>query len=240
VLVVDANVAHTLFANEEPLGKLVQFQSKQWEIVGIATPVRHNSLDSNPRPRIYAARGQASYPTSSIVLRSALLPATLVDTVRKTILAADPDQPIANIRTLEEAVDRSLSRQRTTLILLGIFAFVAIALACIGIYGVMSYVVGQRAREFAIRGALGAQRRDIVGLVLRGGLKLSLLGITVGSVAAFFLARLVETLLFEVQARDPFVFLASVCLLGIVAAVSVYLPARRATKVDPLVALRAE
>ena len=240
VLVVDANVAHTLFANEEPLGKLVQFQGKQWEIVGIATPVRHNSLDSNPRPRIYGARAQASYPTSSIVLRSALSPATLVDTVRKTILEADPDQPIANIRTLEEAVDRSLSRQRTTLILLGIFAFVAIALACIGIYGVMSYVVGQRAREFAIRGALGAQRRDIVGLVLRGGLKLSLLGITVGSVAAFFLARLVETLLFEVQARDPFVFLASVCLLGIVAAVSVYLPARRATKVDPLTALRTD
>jgi ABC-type antimicrobial peptide transport system permease subunit len=124
--------------------------------------------------------------------------------------------------------------------LLGLFAAVAIGLACLGIYGVMSYTIGQRAHEFAIRGALGAQRRDIFRLVLSSGLKLSLLGIAVGLGAAFFLARLVEKLLFEIQARDPLVFLAAVCLLGIAAAVSVYLPARRATKVDPLIALRHE
>ena len=127
-----------------------------------------------------------------MVVRSTVAPATLVETVRKTILAADPDQPIANVRTLEEAVQRSLSRQRTTLVLLGLFAFVAISLACIGIYGVMSYSVGQRARELSIRSALGAQRRDIIRLVLGGGMKLSIMGIAAGFIAAFFLSRLVE------------------------------------------------
>jgi putative ABC transport system permease protein len=160
--------------------------------------------------------------------------------VRKTILAADPDQPIANVRTLEEAVQRSLSRQRSTLVLLGLFAFVAISLACIGIYGVMSYSVGQRARELSIRSALGAQRRDIIRLVLGGGMKLSLMGIAVGFIAAFFLSRLVEKLLFEVKTRDPLVFVASICLLAIVAALSIFFPAVRAARLDPVSSLRHE
>jgi putative ABC transport system permease protein len=175
-----------------------------------------------------------------MAVRSSLSPASLVEIVRKTILEADPDQPIANVRTLEEAVHRSVARQRVTLILLGLFAVVAILLACIGIYGVMSYIISQRAREFGIRVALGAQRGDILRLVFSGGMKLSVLGIAIGLVAAFFLSRLAEKLLFEVRTYDPLVFIASVSLLGIVAAISIYLPARRATQVDPMVALRAE
>lgn len=240
VLVIDAKVARDLFPNEDPLGKQLQFLNKPWEVVGIAASVRHGALNIDPRARVYGARVQASYPTSSMVIRSSLPPSTLVETVRKTILEADPDQPIANVRTLEEAVQRSLARQRTTLILLGLFALLAIGLACIGIYGVMSYAVGQRARELSIRSALGATRRDITRLVLGGGMKLSAIGIAVGLVAAFFLARLVEKLLFEVKTHDPLVFLAAVCLLGIVAAFSIYLPARRATRVDPMIALRCE
>jgi putative ABC transport system permease protein len=240
VLVIDATVAQALFPNEDPLGKQLNLRNKPWEIVGVVAPVRHQAINLNPRPRVYGARVQASYPTSSMVVRSSLPFATLVEMARKTILAADPDQPIANIRTLEEAVNNSLARQRATLILLGLFALLAISLACIGIYGVMSYTVGQRARELSIRAALGATRGDIIRLVLSSGMKLSVLGIAVGLVAAFFLARLVETLLFEVKSYDPIVFITAVSLLSAVAALSIYIPARRATRVDPLIALRNE
>ncbi|MBL8203182.1 MAG: ABC transporter permease [Blastocatellia bacterium] len=240
VLVIDATVAQALFPNEDPLGQQISLRGNPWEVVGVVAPVRHQAINLNPRPRVYGARMQASYPISSMVVRSALPPATLMETVRKTILATDPDQPIANVRTLEEAVNASLSQQRATLILLGLFAFVAISLACIGIYGVMSYAVSQRARELGIRTALGASSGDIMRLVLRSGMKLSVLGIGVGFVAAFLLARLVEKLLFEVKSYDPLVFLGSVVLLAIVAALSISVPARRATKVDPMIALRYE
>lgn len=240
VLVIDAGVARDLYPNEDPLGKQVRFLGKPWEIVGVVAPVRHSALNTDPRFRIYGARGQASYPTSSMVIRSSAPPLTLIETVRKTILAVDPDQPLANVRTLEEAVQKSLARQRTTLILLGVFAVVALSLACIGIYGVMSYSISQRARELSIRTALGAQRRDIIRLVLSGGMKLSFIGIGLGLAAAFVLAGLVEKLLYQVKTHDPLVFIASAGLLGLVAAISIYLPARRAARLDPIVALRGE
>jgi putative ABC transport system permease protein len=240
VLVVDAKLARELYPDEDPIGKTLKYGPKSWEIVGIIASVRHFSLSIDPPAKIYGPRAHFSYPTAAMAVRSSLPPATLVEIVRKTILEADPDQPIANVRTLEEAVHQSVARPRATLILLGLFAAVAILLACIGIYGVTSYVISQRAREFGLRVALGAQRGDILRLVFSGGMKLSLLGITIGLVAAFFLSRLVEKLLFEVKTHDPLVFIASVCLLGIVAAISIYLPARRATKVDPMIALRGE
>ena len=240
VLVIDEKVARDLYPGEEPIGKALKYGPKSWEIVGIVTRVRHGGLNYDPDPRIYGPRAHFSYPTAGMVVRSSLPPAAIVETVRKTILEADPDQPIANVRTLEEAVHRSLARERATMILLGLFAAVAILLACVGIYGVMSYTISQRAREFGIRAALGARRGDIMRLVFSGGMKLSVLGIAIGLVAAFFLSRLAEKLLFGVKTHDPLIFIASTCLLGIVAAISIYLPARRATKVDPLVALRSE
>jgi predicted permease len=241
VLLVDTRVAKELFPDENPLGQRVSFLGKPYEIVGVVAPVHQTDLEHEPRPSVYGPQAQFKYYNNpSIVVRTALPPLTLVATVRRTILEADPDQPIANIRTLEESVQKALAPRRTGLLLLGLFAAVAVSLACIGIYGVMSHTIGQRTRELSIRSALGAQRRDIVRLVLLGGMKPSILGIVVGLAAAFALARLMESQLFEIKSHDPLVFVAAVGLLGTVAALSVYFPARRAAKVDPMVALRTE
>ena len=240
VLVIDARVAKDLYPDKNPVGQYVDFLGKSFEIAGIVAPMRHLDLEHEPRPSVYGPQAQFKfYNDPSFLVRSALPPSMLVATVRKVILLADPDQPIANVRTLEEAVHQSLAPRRATLILLGLFALVAIALAAIGIYGVMAYAISQRTRELSIRSALGAQRRDITQLVLVGAMKPSVLGIVVGLAAAFALARFVESQLFEVRAHDPLVFLSSVGLLGMAAALSVYFPARRAAKVDPIVALRA-
>ncbi len=242
VLVIDTRVARELFPDEDPIGRQVKFLGKSCEIVGIAAPVRHLDFEHEPRPSVYGPLAQfTNYDSGpSVLVRSALPPSSLVATIRKAILEADPDQPIANVRTLTEAVSQSLAPRRTTLELLGLFAAVAVGLACIGIYGVMSYLIGQRTRELSIRSVLGAQRRDIVRLVLIGGMKPALLGLGVGLVAALGLARLVESQLFEVRADDPWVYLLAVGLGGIVALLSAWLPARRAARVDPIVALRAE
>ena len=239
VLVIDADIARDLYGDEDPIGRPLKLLGETWEVVGIAAPVRHNSLD-DAQPRVYGAQARSYLLSTSMVLRSALPLATLTEIVRKIVLAADPDQPIANVRTLEQAVSDSLALRRATMILLALFAMVAISLACIGIYGVMAYAVSQRARELSIRMALGAQPGQIVRLVLKGGMKPALAGILVGLAAALALARLVESQLFEVKTHDPLVFIASVCLLGFVAALSIYLPARRAAHLDPIVALRHE
>src|SRR5262249_18857320 len=183
-----------------PVGHSMAFLGERWEVVGVVAPVLHRGLDT-PLPRVYGAQARI-LPSTSIVTRTSLPPPALAEAVRKAINEVDPDQPMANIRTMEQAVSKSLAPRRTTMELVALFAAIAIGLACVGVYGVMSYAIGQRARELSIRMALGAQRREIVRLVLIDGMKPSAAGICAGLAAALLLSRFLEKMLFEVKARD--------------------------------------
>ena len=175
-----------------------------------------------------------------LVLRSAIDPASLTPAVRDAVAAIDKDQPVFNVNTMKQLVDDSVATRHITLVLLGLFSGLALLLAAIGIYGVISYSVQQRTHEIGIRMALGAQRRDVLRLVVGQGVKLAALGIGIGIAAAFGLTRLMASLLFGVGAYDPVAFMAAALLLLLVAIAACYIPARRAIAVDPMVALRYE
>jgi predicted permease len=239
VLVVDETLSRYLYPGEDPIGKNLNLLGQNWEIVGVVAPVHHFAMDRAPQAIVYGAES-FSPGFASIAIRTSLPPLALTETVRNEILKLDPAQPIANVRTLDRAVHQSLSSKRAITILLGLFAAVAIGLACVGVYGVTAHAVGQRARELSIRSALGAQRSDIIQLVLKGGMKPSLAGIAVGLLAAVAMGRLIQSQLFEVRAYDLFVFVAAIGLLVCVAALSVYVPARRAAAAAPSKALRDE
>ena len=238
-LVVDSTLVRDLYGNQNPIGESVRFLGENWQIVGVVEPVRHWVLDHDPLPAVYLPQAYETSSTS-IVLRSRLDPAVLSDAVRGVVQSMDPMQPLANVRTLEQAVDRSLAARKATLSLLGFFAAVAVGLACIGIYGVMSFAVGRRARELGIRSALGAQRSDVVQLVLRAGMGLSTVGVLIGFAVAWVSARWLESQLYGIEAHDPWVFCGSVVLLVVVSAISVYWPARRAAGKGSLEALRSD
>jgi putative ABC transport system permease protein len=239
VMVIDETIARDLYPDEDPIGHQARFLGESYEIVGIATPVHQYFMDFAPRPQVYLPQVYSPGATS-IIVRTALPPLVLAETVRKTILEIDPDQPMANVRTLEGDIHKSLGVKRATLTLLGLFAATAICLACIGIYGVVSYSISQRTRELSIRLALGAHRGDIIRLVLSGAMKLSAVGIAVGLIVALALSRLLASLLYEVKTYDPVVFVGAACMLMIVAVLAVYLPARRGAAVDSTKALRCE
>jgi predicted permease len=239
VAVIDTRIATELYPEEDAIGQRLRFLGEAWEIVGIVAPVRQYFLDYAPRQQIYVPQSYSA-AAASIVLRTGLDPLALSQVLRKTILDVDPDQPMGNVRTLENDIHRSLASKRATLVLLDLFAAIAVGLSCMGIYGVMSYSTGQRTHEFCIRSALGAQGRDILRLVLLAGMKVSLTGIGVGVVGALILVRLMQSQLFEIRAYDPWVFAGAMVLLALVAGVSIYLPARKAARVDPMQALRCE
>ena len=165
-------------------------------------------------------------------------PENLAPAIRGQVKAVDPDQPVIDVRTMTEVISRSVWQPRLYAILFGVFAAVAVALASVGVYGVMAYSVSERTREIGIRVALGAQRRDVLKLVVAQGMTLTLIGAGLGLCGALGLTRLMQTLLFEVSATDPLTFVTLAVLLSVVALVACYLPARRATKVDPMIALR--
>lgn len=176
----------------------------------------------------------------NLVVRSATDPASLVPAIRAAVAAVDKDQPISGVETMKQLVSDSVSTRRLTLVLLGLFSGLALVLAAIGIYGVMAYSVAQRTHEIGIRMAVGAQQKDVLGLVLGEGARLTLWGVGFGVAAALGLTRLLSSLLFAVSASDPLTYAAVAVVLVVVALLASYIPARRALRVDPIVALRYE
>ena len=245
-VVINETMARRYWPGEDPLGKRITTGSPadpaSWRtIVGVAQDVRQFQLNADPRPQIYLPYEQpVFFQPTNLVIRTGIEPLSLAATVRRTVWEIDRDQPVSNVRTMEDVLSESIARQRFSMLLLGIFAALALALAAVGLYGLMSYAVAQRTREIGIRMALGAQARDVLRLVVAQGLKLVLVGVVIGLVVAYMLTRLMSSLLFGVSATDPTTFIAISLMLLCVAVLASYIPARRATKVDPLVALRYE
>jgi putative ABC transport system permease protein len=244
VTVINSAMAKKFWPDEDPIGKQVGPGSPKYPlatIVGIVADLKHLSLREQPGPEMYVPYTQKVWPsllTMEVVLRTRLDAASVVTSARIAIHGVDADLPITNVRPLASLVDDSVAQPRFSMLLLGAFGAFALILASIGIYGVISYSVAQRTREIGVRMALGASRLNIFGMVLSQGARLAGLGIAVGILAAFSVTRMMSSFLYEIRPADPATFaVVSVVLLG-VASIACYIPARRATRVDPLVALR--
>jgi putative ABC transport system permease protein len=235
-------MARRYWPDEDPLGKRLRIEEGDpWmEIVGVVADVKHLGLDSQSRTELYVPYFKDPWPFMTIVVRSGSGSATLANAMRSEVWAVDRDLPVPDIKTMEQLLADSVARRRFNMLLLGIFGGVALVLAAVGIYGVMSYSVTQRTREIGIRMALGASRSDVLKLVVGQGMTLALVGIGIGLAAAFALTRVLTSLLFAVGATDPATFVIISGLLTGVALAACFVPARRATKVDPMTALRYE
>jgi putative ABC transport system permease protein len=245
VAIVNETLARRYFAGEDPLGKRVSIaymrQRIALEIVGVAADMKQGELGAPVIPQIYAPYLQRPWLSSAIVVRSSHDDLSAVSNdAQRAIWAVDRDQASTNIHTAEEALSNSLAEPRLYTVLLGVFAALALSLAAVGIYGVMSYTVTERTREIGVRMALGAQAGSVLKLVIGEGMTLALIGVAIGSGAAVALTRLVSGLLFGVSATDPMTFVVIASLLSVVALLACCIPARRAAKVDPMVALRRE
>jgi putative ABC transport system permease protein len=240
VVVVSQALVNAVFPEEEALGKriITVMSNEPYEIVGIVGDIRHRSLERQPDATMYLPTRALGGMT--LVIRTPANPLGLVAGVRNEVQSMDPDQPIAVVRTMNDWVESSVAGPRYRTTLLGLFAALAMVLAVTGIYGVMSYSVAQRTHEIGVRMALGARRVDVMKLVVRQGMILSLAGVILGLGGAFALTRVMSTLLFGVTAKDPITFGVVAALLTAVAFIACFVPARRATKVNPLVALRYE
>jgi predicted lysophospholipase L1 biosynthesis ABC-type transport system permease subunit len=222
-------------------GTSIAQDEKPWTIVGVVGAIKQAGLtERQPRGAVYFPYSQIFFRNFFLVARTSLPPESLAPTLARALREVDPDMPLTDLRSMEVRVADSLATRRSPALLAGVFAVTALLLATIGLYGVMAYSVAQRTHEFGIRLALGAQRHDVLGLVLGQGLRLIVIGLVAGLAVALLLTDALSSLLFDVRGNDPFALAAIAALLGFVAAVACFLPARRATKVDPMVALRAE
>jgi predicted permease len=247
VTIVDEEMVRRYWPNADPIGKRITFNrltdtSIAWiTVVGVVGHMKHEGLDAQPRVQYYFPldQGQSGGPFG-FVARTSGDPMTVVGQVRGALHGVDPDLPLAGVNTMDALIEGTTGPRRFSMLLLGGFAGLAMLLASIGLYGVMSYTVAQRTRELGVRVALGASAREVSGMVLRQGARLTFAGVLIGLVAAFVLTRLMRNMLFDISATDPVTFVAIPVLLLAVALLASYLPARRATRVDPIEALRSE
>lgn len=242
VVVINQTMAHRFWPHQNALGQrlTVAGSSDSREIIGIVGDVKHLSLERQWDPEMYLPYQQDSRPPSVLVVRTIGDPHSLVGTVKTAVQGLDKSLPLYNIKTMDERLAESVARRRFTLLLLAVFSGIALVLATTGIYGVTTYAVTQRTHEIGIRMALGARPRDVLRLIVGQGMVLILLGVGLGVAGAYALTRVMSSLLFEVTSADPETFIAIGVLLTVVALFASYLPARRAAKIDPLIALRYE
>lgn len=245
VVIINQALARRLFPNESALGKRFQLvnpeQSNDWrEVVGVVSDIRYSGLDDPSDAAIYTPFAQTPFIWNYLMIRTNVAPETLVNSVRQAILAVDPTLEPMNFQPMNQLLYESVAQPRFYTLLLGAFAVLAMVLAAVGIYGVISYSVTQRTHEIGVRMALGARRKDVLSLVIREGLGLAIIGTVIGVAGAYAATRSLSSLLFEVSATDPITFIGVAALLTFVALLASFIPAYRATKVDPVIALRYE
>jgi putative ABC transport system permease protein len=249
VVVINETLARRIWPNENPIGKRIkqglpddqEGESKPWrEVIGVVNDVRMNGVDQATTLQTYLPYAQLPNQSLGLVVRAKRNPAALANAIEQAIHGIDKDLPVFRILTMDQLLGNSLAQRRLTLTLLASLAALALLLAAVGIYGVLAYAVRQRTHELGLRMALGAQARDVLTLILAQGLKLTLIGIGLGLMAALALTRWMESLLFDVRPTDVLTFAVIALLLAAVALLACWMPARRATKVDPLIALRCE
>jgi putative ABC transport system permease protein len=245
--IANQTLVESHFKNENPIGKRVRWARNApdvWiTIVGLVGDVKHFGLDRPEEPALYTPYAQAGAPWkrwNMLVVRTPGEPMAFAEAVKRQIWQVDPQLPVTKLQAMPDVMSLSFAERRFNMLLLGLFAAVALVLAGVGIYGVVSYAVAQRTREIGIRMALGAQRQDVLKLVVRQGMTLALAGIGIGLVAALPLTRFLQTLLFGIKGTDPATYAVISLILIAVALAACFLPARRATKVDPMIALRYE
>ena len=250
VAVIDQEFVRRYYPNENPIGKRFTFgppdgvtdsTRNEWiEVVGVVGHTAHEGLDADPRIQLYLPYRQATFPFMAVAARTTGSPDRYVNLVRQAVRSVDPDQPISAVSNMDELLSRSVGQRRLSMMLLSFFSGIALVLASIGIYGVMSYSVTQRSRELGVRIALGADRGDVLRLVLRQGMRLALIGIGIGLAAALALTRLIESQLYGVAATDPGTFVAVAAVLAATALLANLIPAIRAMRMDPAMVLREE
>ncbi|HEX8424292.1 MAG TPA: ABC transporter permease, partial [Pyrinomonadaceae bacterium] len=243
-IVINESMARQHFPGQNPLGQYLRVQMmpdpQPMEIIGVVADAKYKTLEGPPHPMVYWTHPQLVYSEMTYVMRTNGDPMNLAAAVRREIQTIDKDQPVADVRTMQSWIDELTARSRFGTLLLTIFAGLALILAAIGIYGVMSYSVTQRTHELGIRIALGAKTLDVLKLILGRGLALTLVGIVLGLAASLVLTRFLSSLLYGISATDPITFGGLSLLLTGVALAACYVPTRRAMKVDPMVALRNE
>jgi putative ABC transport system permease protein len=245
VVIISESIAKRYFGGRDPIGRRLKWGIEQSDspwltIVGVVSEVKQGALDKETMPHTYTPASAGPFNAMNLAVRTAVEPAGMASALQTTVWSLDRRLPVTQLKTMEQIVDESRASRRFIMILVSIFAAVALLLASVGLYGVMAYSVTQRTREIGVRMAMGAGRGDILKMVLRWGLSLTLTGIAMGTVGAFFVTRLLAGFLFGVKPSDWVTFVGVAVVLGAVALLACYIPARRATQVDPMVTLRAE